>query len=127
MKVPGGKPASCRHARNLFASHTLQVAACAHSCANARREVAKGIKLGRVRTVIMAPSIEQIETEGGLDDLLSALLEQAQLAGVPVIFALSRKKLGQVHAQPKGVQSCDRMLRLPWRLVQLASRSTGQG
>ena len=44
----------------------------------------------------MAPNIEQIETEGGLDDLLAAILEQAEQAGIPVVFALSRKKLGQV-------------------------------
>ena len=61
------------------------------------REVAKGVKMRRVRTVIVAPNIEQIETEGGLDDLLANILQQAEAAGIPVVFALSRKKLGQVH------------------------------
>ena len=60
------------------------------------REVAKGVKLRRVQTVIVAPNIEQIEAEGGLDDLLASILAQAQEAGIPVVFALSRKKLGQV-------------------------------
>ena len=61
------------------------------------REVAKGVKMRRVRTVIVAPNIEQIETEGGLDDLLASILMQAEAAGIPVVFALSRKKLGQVQ------------------------------
>lgn len=72
---------------------------CAAQCAEiVCREVAKGVKLRRVQTVIVAPNIEQIETEGGLDDLLAAILEQAEQAGIPVVFALSRKKLGQVCA-----------------------------
>ena len=61
------------------------------------REVAKGVKMRRVRTVILAPNIEQIETEGGLDDLLASILQQTEAAGIPMVFALSRKKLGQVH------------------------------
>ena len=59
-------------------------------------QVAKAIKLGKAKTVIVTPNIEQIETEGGLDDLLSSILEQAQQTGTPIVFALSRKKLGQV-------------------------------
>ena len=56
----------------------------------------RGVKMRRVRTVIVAPNIEQIEAEGGLDDLLASILVQAEAAGIPVVFALSRKKLGQV-------------------------------
>ena len=65
------------------------------------REVAKGVKMRRVRTVIVAPNIEQIETEGGLDDLLASILMQAEAAGIPVVFALSRKKLGQVQTDAR--------------------------
>ena len=61
-----------------------------------RREVAKAVRLRKVRTVIVAPNIEQIESEGGLDDLLASILAQAQQTQIPVVFALSRKKLGQV-------------------------------
>lgn len=50
----------------------------------------------KVQTVIVAPNIEQIESEGGLDDLLASILAQAEQSRTPVVFALSRKKLGQV-------------------------------
>ncbi|KAK9858850.1 hypothetical protein WJX84_009351 [Apatococcus fuscideae] len=60
------------------------------------REVAKAVKSRRARVIIVAPNIEHIQTEGGLDDLLTSILSQAGELGVPVVFALSRKKLGQV-------------------------------
>lgn len=47
--------------------------------------------------MIVTPNIEQIETEGGLDDLLASILVQAGHSNCPVVFALSRKKLGQVR------------------------------
>ena len=47
--------------------------------------------------MIVTPNIEQIETEGGLDDLLASILVQAEKSKCPVVFALSRKKLGQVY------------------------------
>ena len=58
--------------------------------------MAKAIKLQKAKTVIVTPNIEQIETEGGLDDLLASILVQAEKLQCPVVFALSRKKLGQV-------------------------------
>ncbi|KAK9800307.1 hypothetical protein WJX73_010757 [Symbiochloris irregularis] len=60
------------------------------------REVAKAVRMRKVQAVVVAPNIEQIESEGGLDDLLASILEQAEQNAVPVVFALSRKKLGQV-------------------------------
>lgn len=60
------------------------------------REVAKAVKLGKAKSVVVAPNIDQIETEGGLDDLLGNILGQADQAGLPVVFALTRKKMGQV-------------------------------
>ncbi|BDA49260.1 probable selenocysteine insertion sequence-binding protein 2-like at C-terminar half [Coccomyxa sp. Obi] len=60
------------------------------------REVAKAVRLRKACTVVVAPNIEQIESEGGLDDLLSSILTQAEDANIPIIFALSRKKLGQM-------------------------------
>lgn len=65
-----------------------------------RREVAKAVKLRKAKTVVVAPNIEQIESEGGLDDLLGSILKQAEDFGLPVVFALSRKKMGQVVAYP---------------------------
>jgi selenocysteine insertion sequence-binding protein 2 len=60
------------------------------------REVAKAIRLGKAKTIVVTPNIEKIEAEGGLDDLLTSILEQAQQTNCPIVFALSRKKLGQI-------------------------------
>ncbi|KAK9814056.1 hypothetical protein WJX72_000039 [[Myrmecia] bisecta] len=60
------------------------------------REVAKAVRLSKAKTVVVAPNIEQIESEGGLDDLLTSILQQAEQNNIPIVFALSRKKLGQV-------------------------------
>ena len=54
------------------------------------------MRLRKACTVVVAPNIEQIEAEGGLDDLLTSILAQAKAAAIPIVFALSRKKLGQV-------------------------------
>ena len=64
-----------------------------------RREVAKAVRLRKACTVVVAPNIEHIEAEGGLDDLLTSILTQAEASDIPIIFALSRKKLGQVSCQ----------------------------
>ena len=55
------------------------------------------MRLRKACTVVVAPNIEHIEAEGGLDDLLTSILTQAEVSGIPIIFALSRKKLGQVR------------------------------
>lgn len=70
------------------------------SCRCITREVAKAVRLRKACTVVVAPNIEQIESEGGLDDLLSSILTQAEAASIPIVFALSRKKLGQVLPPP---------------------------
>lgn len=64
-------------------------------------QVSKAVKLRKAKTVIVTPNIEQIETEGGLDDLLASILQQAEELDTPVVFALSRKKLGQVRSHWK--------------------------
>ena len=64
-------------------------------------------KLRKAKTVVVAPNIEQIESEGGLDDLLGSILKQAEDFGLPVVFALSRKKMGQVLVGPRaGCLAC---------------------
>ena len=62
-------------------------------------QVSKAVKLKKAKTIIVAPNIEQIESEGGLDDLLTEIMKQAEIAEIPIVFALSRKKLGQVSAK----------------------------
>jgi ribosomal protein L7Ae-like RNA K-turn-binding protein len=58
------------------------------------REVARGCRTGRVRLVIVAPNIDQSDAEGGLDEQVHGIIDAARAANVPVIFALSRKRLG---------------------------------
>ena len=67
------------------------------SVCSARREVAKAVRSRKACAVIMAPNIEQDEDEGRLDGLLAGLLGQAASYGIPVVYALSRKKLGLVR------------------------------
>jgi hypothetical protein len=83
------------------------------------REVAKAVKLRKAKTVVVAPNIEQIESEGGLDDLLGSILKQAEDFGLPVVFALSRKKMGQVGVSPRaGCLACSPLN--PWFWIQSA-------
>jgi len=57
-------------------------------------QVAKAVYAKKARCVIMAPNIEQVEGEGGLDEQVTSLLEQAQAHDTRVLFALTRSKLG---------------------------------
>jgi selenocysteine insertion sequence-binding protein 2 len=61
------------------------------------REVRKAIKSGKARAVLLAPNIEQIEAEGGLNDSVDDIIASCGAAAVPVVFALSRKKMGEVY------------------------------
>ena len=65
------------------------------TCCCACREVEKAVRSRKARSVIMAPNIDQDEEESRLDGLLDKLLRQAGEYGIPVIHALTRKKLGQ--------------------------------
>ena len=60
------------------------------------REVFKGIKAERIKSVVVARNIESVEAEGGLDSLLKSILDVCVEYKVFIIFALSRKKLGEV-------------------------------
>jgi selenocysteine insertion sequence-binding protein 2 len=61
------------------------------------REVRKAIKSGKARAVLLAPNIEQIEAEGALNDSVDDIIASCGAAAVPVVFALSRKKMGEVY------------------------------
>jgi len=64
----------------------------------ARREVAKAVRARKARVVLVAPNIEPIAAQGGLDDQLDDILRTAEGNGTPVVFCGSRKKLGQARA-----------------------------
>ncbi|XP_035224716.1 uncharacterized protein LOC118197330 [Stegodyphus dumicola] len=69
------------------------------------KEVKKYIKLKKLKCIIMATDIENVVTEGGLNDVLGAIKSSAADHHVPCIYALSRKCLGKVCHKPVPV-SC---------------------
>ena len=68
--------------------------------ARAGREVAKAVRARKARVVLVAPNIEPIAAQGGLDDQLDDILRTAEGNGTPVVFCGSRKKLGQARLPP---------------------------
>ena len=60
------------------------------------REVHKYVTLQRAKALVIAPNIEETEQEGGLDDVLGKIIEEAKANGTPLIFALTRGRLGQI-------------------------------
>ncbi|XP_066917387.1 selenocysteine insertion sequence-binding protein 2-like [Clytia hemisphaerica] len=59
------------------------------------REVLKHTKLRRIKAVIVAPNLEKISSEGGLDDYLRSILLLCDQDEIPKIFAMSRHGLGK--------------------------------
>eukprot|EP00746_Dinoflagellata_sp_MGD_P003938 gnl/MRDRNA2_/MRDRNA2_107621_c0_seq1.p1 gnl/MRDRNA2_/MRDRNA2_107621_c0~~gnl/MRDRNA2_/MRDRNA2_107621_c0_seq1.p1 ORF type:complete len:500 (+),score=189.35 gnl/MRDRNA2_/MRDRNA2_107621_c0_seq1:121-1620(+) len=59
------------------------------------REVTRAVQRGKARCLVCAPNLEVCETEGGLDDTVEDLVELCRDNDVPVIFALSRNRLGK--------------------------------
>lgn len=59
------------------------------------KEVARRTKQAKLECVIVAPDIEEDGHSGGLDDRMRELLAAAYQNATPVIFALSRARLGK--------------------------------
>jgi hypothetical protein len=57
------------------------------------------------KVVIISPNIEQGPSEGGLDSRVQAILTDCRAFGVPIVFALSRNKLGKAVGKV-GVPVC---------------------
>ena len=63
------------------------------------RETAKAVNLGKVKSLLVAPNIERTSAAGqgrGPDDSLQRILEAAAEKDVPVVFALTRNKMGKI-------------------------------
>merc|ERR1719431_1263556 len=60
------------------------------------REVAKFLKVKKIHCIILAPDIERVETEGGLDDAVSKLIADAKAQEVKTVFGMNRRKLGKL-------------------------------
>ncbi|XP_070547288.1 selenocysteine insertion sequence-binding protein 2-like [Ptychodera flava] len=59
------------------------------------REVTKHLRLKKIKCVVISPNLERIQSRGGLDDALDAIISLANDNNVPFIFALGRKALGR--------------------------------
>ncbi|RHY28742.1 hypothetical protein DYB32_008535, partial [Aphanomyces invadans] len=59
------------------------------------REVKRGLKNGKVVCLLVAYNIDECAAEGGLDDIVMELINLARVHGIPVIFSLSKRKLGK--------------------------------
>ncbi|XP_078070509.1 uncharacterized protein LOC144494880 isoform X2 [Mustelus asterias] len=59
------------------------------------REVLKHLKLKKLKCVIISPNCERIQSKGGLDDALHAIIAVAREQEIPFVFALNRKALGR--------------------------------
>ncbi|XP_065660125.1 selenocysteine insertion sequence-binding protein 2 isoform X3 [Hydra vulgaris] len=59
------------------------------------REVLKHLKVKKLKAIIVAPNIERISCEGGIDDYLTNILSLCNEDSIPVIFAMNRHTLGK--------------------------------
>lgn len=59
------------------------------------REVMKSAKRGKLKLVVIAPNIDKIEADGGLDDMVGEVVAAARESGTPIAFALNRMRLGK--------------------------------
>jgi ribosomal protein L7Ae-like RNA K-turn-binding protein len=58
------------------------------------REVSRRMKKNKLACIVVAPDIEEDQEDGGLDDRMRELLASAYSNSIPVIFALSRARIG---------------------------------
>lgn len=63
---------------------------------NGAREVLRATSRGKIKALFLAPDIE-----APMDDLLSSIVEKANVQKVFGVYALSRKKLGKVYQSRK--------------------------
>jgi len=74
------------------------------------RECGKALRARRAKALLLAPNLEASAAEGSLDEALGALLAAARDAGVPVVLALTRAKLGAATGRPRTRMSCAALL-----------------
>jgi len=102
------------------------------------REARRAITRSKCKGLIVAPNLETSSAEGGLDDTVEDVIELAREHEVPVVFALSRNRIGKamgknirlsivalhsvdgVHQQFKEIVKIAEELRRRWVLRQMA-------
>merc|ERR1719265_990022 len=58
------------------------------------KEVGRAARYGKVKCIVIAPDIEDVTANGGVDTRLHEILRTAYVQDIPVIFALSRSRMG---------------------------------
>lgn len=59
------------------------------------RECQRAVARSKAKCIICAPNLEECGVEGGLDDTIEDLIEACREADVPIVFALSRNRIGK--------------------------------
>jgi len=59
------------------------------------REVLKNLKVKKIKAVILAPNMERIASQGGIDDYLSNILSYCDEYELPKVYAMNRHTLGR--------------------------------
>ena len=59
------------------------------------REVTKHLRLQRLKCVFIAPDCQSIQSEGGLNDALTQIINLCKEQNIPYVFTLNRQKLGR--------------------------------
>ncbi|CAI7788629.1 unnamed protein product [Closterium sp. NIES-54] len=62
------------------------------------KEVGQAVRSGRAKCVVLAPNVEEVPGAGGLDAALTSILSDAATRSIPVVVALSRRRLAKVSA-----------------------------
>jgi ribosomal protein L7Ae-like RNA K-turn-binding protein len=70
------------------------------------REVTKQVERNRVKIIFLAPDIQRCPETGGLDEAVKRLLDAARRLDLPIVYALSRRKLGRVLFKKVPVSCC---------------------
>lgn len=92
------------------------------------REVLKHLKLRKVKCVIISPNCERIQSKGGLDEALHAVIDTCREQEVPFVFALSRKALGRcvnkfVPVSLVGIFNFDGAQDIYHKMIELSSEA----
>ncbi|XP_065067217.1 uncharacterized protein LOC135692826 [Rhopilema esculentum] len=60
------------------------------------REVARHLKMSRLKCVIIAPNLEKITNEGGIDSYLGKIIFDCKQFSIPVVYSMTRQILGMI-------------------------------
>ena len=70
------------------------------------REVTKQVERNRIKIIMLSPDIQRCPETGGLDEAVKNLLDAARKNDLPIVYALSRRKMGRVLRKKVPVSCC---------------------